>query len=332
MLYLHHILLHFPIAFGMTSFLFAALSLLGPAGRWREQASVMLVLGGLTAVAACFSGFLAADELFKQGFPEQKIALHRLTAVIATTAFCIAAVWAFLQLNLTAGARRPFGEGTGSGSGPFSGPDGSTLLPSATAAQATSRGMLTATVVVATLVGFAGHNGGDMVHPNVSPLHIAQDLASYLETRHRAIALWTGGSRPLLWPWHATLAGAGGLCYLSAMFVARSKKPPRSWLKIHKQMNFAAIGAMTGGAALGSFMVGMQADFHFRVFHSFAGVVTLCLAGLTVAIGHEIFRTMTAKEDRPALRAIHRWAGRTVIALSLLSIFSGLLRTTLLGM
>jgi len=316
MIYLHHIILHFPIAFGMTALLFAALSFVWPAGRWREQASVMLILGAAAAVAACFSGFMAADELMKQGFSEQKIALHRLTAVIATSAFCIAAVWAFLQLTATAGSRRP---------------DGSTLLPSAAAAQATARGMLTAAVVIATLVGFAGHNGGDMVHPDVSPLHVARDIAGYLRTRHQAIALWTGDMRPLLWPWHAILAGFGGTLYLAAMFFARTKRPARSWLNIHKRMNFAAIAGMSAGVLWGFYMVGRQADYHFRVFHSFSGGITIMIAGLTVILGYEIFRRMTAKEDRPVLRTIHRWAGRAAIALGLLSIFSGLLRTTLLG-
>ncbi|MDD5306510.1 MAG: hypothetical protein PHU25_04235 [Deltaproteobacteria bacterium] len=300
MVYLHHIILHFPIAFGIASLLFAVLGVVMPGRPWREHASVMLVLTALSAVTAAFTGFMAADVLMAAGLEERRLALHRLSAVVATTAGAVAAVWAFLQLTTTT-------------------------------AFATARGMIAATAVIALLVGFAGHNGGELAHPDVSPIHIVRQVTALFLVRSAAMPLWDAAARPLLWPWHAIAAGLGAIAYLAAMFVARAKRPRGAWLKVHKRVNFIAVAVMTAGVVCGFVMVAVVARPHFRVFHSLIGGVTLLIAAATVVLGYAIFRTMVAKEDRPVLRSIHRWAGRTTLVLAFLTIVTGLLRTALLG-
>jgi uncharacterized membrane protein len=137
MAYLHHVLLHFPVALSVTAALFVVLSWFRPSGSWAETARWVLYLAALAAVATAITGLVAASHVVDLGGDADAVRRHRSVALPAAIALVVAAVvtWA------TKGAKE---------------------RPGAKVAGALTLG-------AAVAVGAGAHFGGDMLHPGLAP-------------------------------------------------------------------------------------------------------------------------------------------------------------------
>ena len=124
-----------------------------------------------------------------------------------------------------------------------------------------------------------------------------------------------------LWPVHAILMGTSFILMLLGMIFMRMKK--KTWrMNVHKKMNLA--GSIIGIVALGIavYMISASYGVHFSVTHSIIGIVTLALLVINPIVGYVMLKTK--KWNKTVLRAFHRWNGRAVLILMVLTIFAGL--------
>lgn len=75
------------------------------------------------------------------------------------------------------------------------------------------------------------------------------------------------------------------------------------------------------GLIIGFIMVEDSTGEHFRVSHTFIGILTIIFAAATPIIGYFMFRN---KDHIKLLVAVHRWSGRITIILMVLTILSGM--------
>lgn len=138
MAYAHHLLIYFPVAFGLLGALCVVL------GWWRRDDDLWTVarrrlsyLAALAALLAIATGLLSADHLIEGGVPEATVARHRNVALVAGGLFVLVAIAGWL------GHRRD--------------------------SPALGRLAELATLAAAAVVGGAAHFGGDMLHPGMAP-------------------------------------------------------------------------------------------------------------------------------------------------------------------
>ena len=108
---------------------------------------------------------------------------------------------------------------------------------------------------------------------------------------------------------------------LFGAIIARFMKKKAWWLKVHRSLGIT--GAILFLMAL--FAIAIQITLtertHFRVVHSWIGIIAFGFAVLTPTSGILRFkaRNMAAK-----LRNPHRWSGRITLCLMFINIFLGL--------
>ncbi len=135
--YLHHVVLHFPIALTIASAFVHTVAWIRKDDTAFALGRVLVYLAAVSALVAASSGLLSADHVVELGGDARAIARHR-NAALAFTAMVVVAAGASYAWQ-----RR---------SGPYLG----------VAAHALP-------VVAAGLVGLAAHFGGDMLHPGIAP-------------------------------------------------------------------------------------------------------------------------------------------------------------------
>lgn len=133
--YLHHVAIHFPIALGMLAALACVLGWIR-GGWFRDGRRLLSYLVAFAAVVAVTSGLLSASHVVGE-IDVASVARHRNVALIAASIASLTALIGFV------GARR-------------------------------ARGPLVKTseigsLLTATALGLAGHFGGDMLHPGLTP-------------------------------------------------------------------------------------------------------------------------------------------------------------------
>ncbi|MBS2012581.1 MAG: hypothetical protein JST00_06835 [Deltaproteobacteria bacterium] len=136
MAYVHHLVIHFPIAFVSLAALVALVAVVRRDPARGREAAALLALATLAAVVAAGSGLLSAGHFIDGGGDAGKVALHRNLALGAAALTLVASVFAWRASR------------TGSG-------------PSAVVAAAS--------VVAAVVVSVGAHLGGDLVHPGLAP-------------------------------------------------------------------------------------------------------------------------------------------------------------------
>ncbi len=135
--YLHHVLVHFPIALGLLAAVMAVVNRRrGTDSIDRHWRIVLQAVAGAT-VLAVVAGLLAAPHAEEAGLPLDKLFWHRLFGIAAGVSFVLAAI--FVTFERLRRVRR---------------------------AMTLARVL---TVVGAVSAGFAGHIGGDMLHPGLAP-------------------------------------------------------------------------------------------------------------------------------------------------------------------
>lgn len=137
MAYVHHLVIHFPIAFATLSGLLAVYGLVRSSNEWVRAASVLTYLTALVAFVAAASGLLAAGHFVEGGGDASAVALHRNLALGATAVLLIAAVVSWR-------ASRP------------GAPPGSRVAGGIS-------------ILGAVVVSAAGHFGGEVLHPGMAP-------------------------------------------------------------------------------------------------------------------------------------------------------------------
>jgi hypothetical protein len=130
------------------------------------------------------------------------------------------------------------------------------------------------------------------------------------------------GSR---WILHALLMTVGVVLMLYGFTVVRGKK--KGWLDRHRLVMTTA-AALTGlGLVFGIGMVIQTSGVHLRLPHTWIGLVTLVIIGLTVTVGH-IWRAADA-DRKLRLRPVKQWMGRTTITLIVITMLMGYLTVAL---
>ena len=147
--WIHHTILHFPIALLTTAALAHVLALVHRWHGWRITGGVALLLGTAATIVAVISGVLAQERALAGGIPAAVINLH-LTAAIITLSVAVVTMVAWIAFA----TRRQL----------------SVTGPAALIAALT--------VVTAGAVSVTGHLGGSMLHPGIAPLPEVRDLAS----------------------------------------------------------------------------------------------------------------------------------------------------------
>lgn len=137
MAYVHHLIIHFPIAFATLAALLAVYGLIRSSNEWVRAASVLTMLTALVAFAAAASGLVAAGHFVEGGGDANAVALHRNLALGATALLVSAAVisWRTTRAGAPSGSR---------------------------AAGAVS-------ILGAVVISAAGHFGGELLHAGMAP-------------------------------------------------------------------------------------------------------------------------------------------------------------------
>ncbi|HOW57271.1 MAG TPA: cytochrome b561 domain-containing protein [Smithellaceae bacterium] len=102
-----------------------------------------------------------------------------------------------------------------------------------------------------------------------------------------------------------------------AMFLRRKKY----WLKLHKMLNSAGSLFFVVGFSLIFILLWEQGAYHLGGVHQIIGLTTVILALITLLAG---FYQLKAGGKAPLVRQYHRWLGRLVLALSVVSLLTGL--------
>lgn len=146
--YLHHVVLHFPIALLTVAAGAFVLSLLHRWKGWRHVGGVSLAAGTAATGVAVISGLIAQDRLLALGVSQDAIDAHRNLALL-TLGLSLATLIVWIAL----GAKGRLGA----------------LGPAA--------GVAALAVVTAGSVTVTGHLGGTLLHPEISPLPGVQAVA-----------------------------------------------------------------------------------------------------------------------------------------------------------
>ena len=120
---------------------------------------------------------------------------------------------------------------------------------------------------------------------------------------------------------HAGLMILALCIMLTGAIIARFMKKKAWWLKVHRSLGIT--GAILFLMAL--FAIALQITLteraHFRVVHSWIGIVAFGFAVLTPTLGILQFK---ARNMAARLRNLHRWSGRITLCLMFINILLGL--------
>jgi uncharacterized membrane protein len=136
--YLHHVIIHFPVALSLVGALTVLIAWLRGDAFWTDAQRRLTYATALAAIVAITTGLLSADHLLEDGAVPRAVVLFHRNVALAGTALIVLSALVALE-----GRRRD----------------------SVGAARASQIGALLAAAVI----GGAGHLGGDMLHPGMAP-------------------------------------------------------------------------------------------------------------------------------------------------------------------
>ncbi|MBP1734597.1 MAG: putative rane protein [Deltaproteobacteria bacterium] len=120
---------------------------------------------------------------------------------------------------------------------------------------------------------------------------------------------------------HASLMILALCMILSGAFIARFMRKKTWWFKAHR--SFGITGVILFLVALTAIVlqITLTERAHFRVVHSWIGIVALGFVVLTPTLGILQF---TLKNMAVKLRRLHRWSGRLAICIMFINVILGL--------
>ncbi|MEE9116859.1 MAG: hypothetical protein V3U09_08185, partial [Thermoplasmata archaeon] len=120
-----------------------------------------------------------------------------------------------------------------------------------------------------------------------------------------------------LWVYHATLMSIGFVLLVVTIVISTSMRKKKWWLKAHMSLGFLGAIFAILGLLWGLYMVSTWGAPHFRVPHAFLGLITI-----TFAVIQPILGFLQSKSKK--IRQVHRWMGRGLVMLMLLTMIAGL--------
>jgi uncharacterized membrane protein YidH (DUF202 family) len=118
----------------------------------------------------------------------------------------------------------------------------------------------------------------------------------------------------------------GVLFFISGISVAIFMRKKQRWLKWHRGLAMTGSGFILLGFVMAILMVSFAGKSHFAVPHAYLGIFTVFFAALTPLLGILQFRV----KAKARIRAIHRWSGRSLFFLAILTGIAGLFQAGIL--
>jgi hypothetical protein len=123
--------------------------------------------------------------------------------------------------------------------------------------------------------------------------------------------------KPISWVYHASLMSVGFVLLVTTMTVSTAMRKKKWWLKVHRSLGILGSLFAVLGLLMGMYMISVWATPHFRVPHAILGLTTVIFAITQPVLGF-------VHPKMPSLRPVHRWLGRVVVIMMLISIIAGL--------
>ncbi|NYT02622.1 MAG: hypothetical protein GKC10_07700 [Methanosarcinales archaeon] len=123
-----------------------------------------------------------------------------------------------------------------------------------------------------------------------------------------------------LWKYHGSLVFTSFLLLVAGMFMARYR-PGRWWLRAHRALGAAGVAFGLLGVTAAAYMVESSTGEHLAVPHAYLGTLVVVLLLVTPSLGLAQFRF---RSRAARIRPLHRWSGRTTLALMAANILAGL--------
>ena len=120
---------------------------------------------------------------------------------------------------------------------------------------------------------------------------------------------------------HAGGVTAGFLVLAAGFAIVKFYRQKRWWLKAHRMAGYAGALCFLAGLAAAVAMVAQSGEAHLKLPHAWLGISTIALVVATPVVGQLQFRIRSRIRQ---LRSVHRWSGRLMLALALLTVLSGL--------
>jgi hypothetical protein len=122
---------------------------------------------------------------------------------------------------------------------------------------------------------------------------------------------------------HLTTMSLSFVLMAFGILIPRYMKKNRWWLKAHKAIGL--VGACIGVAGVGTaiYMVSAGSGEHFRVLHSYFGLVTIIAIVVSPSVGYA-FLKLKKKEYKLFFKKVHPWIGRASLLLMLGTVVLGL--------
>jgi len=131
---------------------------------------------------------------------------------------------------------------------------------------------------------------------------------------------------PVFWPFHAGLMITGFVLLLTGFLVARYHKTG-NWYRTHIIFQVCGGACILAGITVGVYMVTLSGFPSLRNIHEILGAATGILIIAALVLGYSVRKVHTAKN---AVRQGHRWIGRFVLCLMLVTILLGIYFLSLL--
>ena len=125
----------------------------------------------------------------------------------------------------------------------------------------------------------------------------------------------------IFWPYHVFLMAMGFILLATGFIVARFHKT-RSWYKFHMILELGGGACVVAGIFVGIYMVMLSGFPQVHNIHEMLGITTGILVISTIILGYSIKRVIVSKK---IVRQSHRWLGRIVICLMILTIIFGII-------
>ncbi len=109
---------------------------------------------------------------------------------------------------------------------------------------------------------------------------------------------------------------------LTGALIARFMKKRPWWLKTHRSLAITGVILFLIAVAAIAIQITLTERAHFRVPHSWVGLVAFICVLLTPTLG---FLQFKVKNVAAKLRGFHRWSGRITICLMIINVILGLL-------
>jgi hypothetical protein len=128
------------------------------------------------------------------------------------------------------------------------------------------------------------------------------------------------------WPYHAFLMVTGFILLLTGFMVAHYHKT-KNWYRSHVILQVCGGACIIAGMVIGVSMVILSGFPPLKNIHEILGAATVLLVIITLALGYSIRKVHTTKNTA---RLGHRWLGRIVLGLLVVTIILGIFFLSLL--